>query len=183
MVVFLAGILIGQTNRIDSNAKGPEVMLRHRCTFTLLAVALACGHACAQAPLLKTNTLTLKTNSPILKNNAAAATAPSLDSHAGETKAERNARMAWWRAAKFGLFIHWGLYAVPAGTWDGKQIGSIGEWIMHTAKIPVKDYAALAPQFDPTQFNAETWVSIARAAGMKYIVMTAKHHDGFAGLD
>ena len=180
MVVFLAGILIGQTNRIDSNAKGPEVMLRHRCTFTLLAAALACGHACAQAPLLKTNTLTLKTNSPILKNNAAAAAAPSLDPHAGETKAERNARMAWWRAAKFGLFIHWGLYAVPAGTWDGKQIGSIGEWIMHTAKIPVKDYAALAPQFDPTQFNAETWVSIAQAAGMKYIVITAKHHDGFA---
>ena len=120
-------------------------MLRNRCKFILLAAALACGQACAQAPLLKTNTLALKTNSPILKITVAAAVAPPLDPHAGETKAERDARMAWRRAAKFGLFIHWGLCAVPAGIWDGEQIGSIGEWIMHTAKIPVKDYAALAP--------------------------------------
>jgi alpha-L-fucosidase len=97
-----------------------------------------------------------------------------------ETKAQRDARMAWWRDARFGMFIHWGLYAVPAGTWDGKQIGGIGEWIMNHGKIPVADYEKLAAQFNPTQFNAEAWVALAKSAGMKYIVITSKHHDGFA---
>lgn len=105
---------------------------------------------------------------------------PKVGAPTVETTAQRDARMHWWREAKFGLFIHWGLYAVPAGTWNGKQIGSIGEWIMNTGKIPVKDYAAFAAQFDPVKFNADEWVRTAQAAGMKYIVMTAKHHEGFA---
>ena len=97
-----------------------------------------------------------------------------------ETKEERDARMKWWREARFGMFIHWGLYAVPAGTWNGKQIGGIGEWIMNNGKIPMKDYANFATQFDPTKFNADTWVKTAKDAGMKYMVITSKHHDGFA---
>ncbi|MEI9997883.1 MAG: alpha-L-fucosidase [Verrucomicrobiota bacterium] len=66
-----------------------------------------------------------------------------------ETPAQHDARLAWWREARFGLFIHWGLYAIPAGTWNGKPVDGIGEWIMHNAKIPVADYQALAPRFKP----------------------------------
>jgi alpha-L-fucosidase len=100
-----------------------------------------------------------------------------------ETAAQRDARMAWWREARFGMFIHWGLYSIPAGVWDGKQIPSIGEWIMNRATIPVADYKALASQFNPTAFSAHDIVALAKSAGMKYIVITAKHHDGFAMFD
>ncbi|WP_158751232.1 alpha-L-fucosidase [Acidobacterium sp. S8] len=100
-----------------------------------------------------------------------------------ETPAQRDARMEWWREARFGMFIHWGLYSIPAGTWNGKQIPGIGEWIMNTASIPVADYKALAPKFNPTGFNAHDIVALAKSAGMKYIVITAKHHDGFAMFD
>ncbi len=86
----------------------------------------------------------------------------------------------WWREARFGMFIHWGLYAVPAGIWRGKDIPGIGEWIMHRAQIPVKEYEKLAGRFNPTGFNAEEWAQLAKDAGMKYLVITSKHHDGFA---
>lgn len=93
---------------------------------------------------------------------------------------EREKRIAWWREARFGLFIHWGLYAVPEGEWKGKPIPGLGEWIMNRAKIPVKEYEQLATQFNPVKFNAEEWVKVAEDAGMKYLVITSKHHDGFA---
>jgi alpha-L-fucosidase len=89
-------------------------------------------------------------------------------------------KMQWFREAKFGLFIHWGLYAIPAGEWKGQQIPGIGEWIMNRAKVPVSEYERLATQFNPVKFNAEEWVKMAEDAGMKYLVITSKHHDGFA---
>jgi len=100
-----------------------------------------------------------------------------------ETAAHRDLRMKWWREARFGMFIHWGLYSIPAGTWDGKQIPGIGEWIMNNASIPVDDYKTLASQFNPTAFGAHDIVALAKSAGMKYIVITSKHHDGFAMFD
>ncbi|HET6246717.1 MAG TPA: alpha-L-fucosidase [Tepidisphaeraceae bacterium] len=109
--------------------------------------------------------------------------AANPDPYANETPAQRDARMKWWREARFGMFIHWGVYSVPAGTYDGKQIGGIGEWIMNHGKIPVARYREYAKQFDPEKFNADQWVSIAKNAGMKYIVITSKHHDGFAMFD
>ncbi|MGH9311765.1 MAG: alpha-L-fucosidase, partial [Vicinamibacterales bacterium] len=75
---------------------------------------------------------------------------------------------------------HWGLYAIPAGEWKGKRIPGIGEWIMNRAQIPVREYEQLAKQFNPVKFNATEWVRLAKDAGMKYIVITSKHHDGFA---
>jgi alpha-L-fucosidase len=100
-----------------------------------------------------------------------------------ETKAQRDKRMAWWREARFGMFIHWGLYAIPAGVWKGKRISGIGEWIMNRARIPVSEYEKLVPQFNPVKFNAKQWVALAKDAGMKYIVITSKHHDGFCLWD
>jgi alpha-L-fucosidase len=108
---------------------------------------------------------------------AAAAAAPPAPQAKPMTQDER---MAWFREAKFGLFIHWGLYAIPAGEWKGKPIAGIGEWIMNRAQIPVGEYEQLAKQFNPVKFNAEEWVKMAEDAGMKYILITSKHHDGFA---
>src|SRR5947209_15506087 len=89
-------------------------------------------------------------------------------------------KMKWFREAKFGLFIHWGLYSILEGEWKGKPIAGLGEWIMNRAKIPVTEYEQLAARFNPMKFNAEEWVKLAEDAGMKYLVITSKHHDGFA---
>lgn len=87
--------------------------------------------------------------------------------------AEVDAQMNWWREAKFGMFIHWGLYAIPAN----------GEWTMFYKDISIDEYAKLAPKFNPVKFDAKEWVRVAKQSGMKYIVITAKHHDGFAMYD
>jgi alpha-L-fucosidase len=89
-------------------------------------------------------------------------------------------RLEWFRDAKYGLFIHWGLYAIPAGEWKGKRSPGLGEWVMLRSQVPVKEYEQLASQFNPVKFNADEWVALAKDAGMKYIVITSKHHDGFA---
>jgi alpha-L-fucosidase len=97
--------------------------------------------------------------------------------------ARQDRRLDWWRDAKFGLFIHWGLYAIPAGQWQGQPVPGIGEWIMLRARIPVAEYERLAQQFNPVHFNAAEWVALAKRAGQKYLVITSKHHDGFCLFD
>src|SRR3954468_14198040 len=105
--------------------------------------------------------------------SAGQAAAPRVD-------AAKERRLEWFREAKYGLFIHWGLYAIPAGEWNGKRSPGLGEWVMLRSVVPVKEYEKLASRFNPVRFNADEWVKLARDAGMKYIVITSKHHDGFA---
>src|SRR3954463_14120271 len=108
--------------------------------------------------------------------SAGQAAAPRVD-------AAKERRLEWFREAKYGLFIHWGLYAIPAGEWNGKRIPGLGEWIMNRGRIPVSDYEKLAKQWNPSKFDPEQWVQMAQDAGIKYIVITSKHHDGFALFD
>src|SRR5579862_1135584 len=144
----------------------PHIRILSRC---LAAAALMVGASCSsiKTPPSVPAVSNVDTNDP-----AAMWKALYGPSH--------EARMEWWREARFGMFIHWGVYSVPAGTYHGQPIPGIGEWIMHNAKIPVAEYREFAKQFNPIKYNAEEWVRLAKEAGMKYIVITSKHHDGFA---
>jgi alpha-L-fucosidase len=109
---------------------------------------------------------------------ACASEAPQPDPAGG---ANPDPRLDWWRDARFGMFIHWGLYAIPAGEWDGRT--DHGEWIRETAHIPVEEYEKLRDRWNPVKFDADAWVRAAKAAGMRYVVITTKHHDGFCNFD
>lgn len=108
-----------------------------------------------------------------MKADATKTPTPQVDPETGETPKQFAARTRWWREAKFGMFIHWGIYAVPAD----------GEWHMYAHQMQVPDYEKYATQFEPVKFDAARWVHVAKAAGMKYIVITSKHHDGFCMFD
>ncbi|MGQ1784649.1 MULTISPECIES: alpha-L-fucosidase [unclassified Saccharicrinis] len=106
--------------------------------------------------------------------------------HINQVKAQQitdEARMEWWTDARFGMFIHWGIYSVPAGFYKGEPQKNSAEWIMNRGEIPVAEYAKFAELFNPTLFDAKAFVGLAKEAGMKYMVITAKHHDGFAMFD
>lgn len=98
-----------------------------------------------------------------------------------ETKAEKSERMRWWHQARFGMFIHWGLYSVPAGEYGGKT--GYAEWLMESAHVPVEEYEKYRAGFNPVKFDPKEWAKMAHDAGMKYVVITTKHHDGFALFD
>ncbi|MBC8201105.1 MAG: alpha-L-fucosidase [Planctomycetes bacterium] len=106
-----------------------------------------------------------------------AATAIAL--HQG---AQPDPKLDWWRDARFGMFIHWGLYAVPAGSWEDKGTGH-AEWIRTTAQIPLETYDKFVHEFNPLNFDADAWCEMASDAGMGYVVITSKHHDGFCLFD
>ena len=89
----------------------------------------------------------------------------------------------WFRQAKFGMMIHFGLYSILAGEWKGKRMKGIGEWVQAHNRIPIAEYSQLAKIFNPVFFNAEEWVKTAKEAGMEYFVITSKHHEGFALFD
>jgi len=97
--------------------------------------------------------------------------------------AKENPNLQWFRDAKFGLFIHWGLYSKLAGNWNNKRYYGSGEWLMWQAKIPAATYAAEAATFNPVHFSADEWAKLAKDAGIRYMVITAKHHEGFAMYD
>ena len=113
----------------------------------------------------------------------AAGCATATPDYLNESRDEFDARLEWWREARFGMFIHWGAYAVPAGEYKNETVQGVGEWIMNTAQIPIDEYESFVAEFDPVEFDADEWVRIAQDAGMKYIVITSKHHDGFSIWD
>lgn len=128
-------------------------------------------------------TLTLAITSMLATPEAVAEkTAPPAST---ETVAERDARMSWWRDARFGMFIHWGLYSGLEGEYQGKQIKGAGvEWFQRHTGLDTDTYTALAkPKFQPAPGCAKDWAKLAKEAGCKYVVLTTKHHEGFALFD
>ncbi|HEX2854736.1 MAG TPA: alpha-L-fucosidase [Opitutaceae bacterium] len=136
------------------------------------------GAAASRLPAADSTPAILPATPPIRMAPASAGLPPLPAVVRDETQAQQDARLQWFRAARFGMFIHWGVYAVPAGFWQGKPVGA--EWIMHQGKIPVADYRAFAKNFTAEKYDPEAWARLIADAGMKYVVITAKHHDGFA---
>ena len=139
----------------------------------ILAAAGLCLWAACNAAEISMTKAAPQTPPPVIASDPVLTSAP-------ESREAKDKRLEWFKHDKFGLFIHWGLYSIPAGYWKGERAPGIGEWIMNRMKIPVTEYEQLAGQFNPVKFDADAWAQMAQDAGMKYVVITSKHHDGFA---
>ncbi|WP_340110665.1 alpha-L-fucosidase [Maribellus mangrovi] len=106
-----------------------------------------------------------------------------LTSQVGFGQDSQEEKMKWWDEARFGMFIHWGVYSELGGEWKGKQAPGYSEHILRSLRIPLEQYKEVAANWNPEKFNAEEWVKLCKEAGMKYMVITSKHHDGFAMWD
>ena len=108
----------------------------------------------------------------------------SLNAQAGKSKpVTREERVKWFHEARFGMMITWGAYSQTGGHWKGVYSDNYAEWLKYDYRIPNVEYDSLVRAFNPVKFDAREWVKIIRNAGMKYIVVMAKHHDGFALYD
>jgi alpha-L-fucosidase len=143
-------------------------------SFVAVIVAACTSHS----PSASIASDSARDTAPVAKDGGSAAKSTALASDADR---DNDARMKWWREARFGLFIHWGLYSIPAGEWKGRT--DHAEWIRTTAQIPIGDYDKFLQRFNPVKFDADAWVHLAKEAGMQYIVITSKHHDGFCLFD
>jgi alpha-L-fucosidase len=119
----------------------------------------------------------------ILMSGVASAQAVEYAGQWQKMHASKQASLERFNEAKFGMFVHWGAYARPAGMWKGEKIPGLGEWVFYHAKIPRAEYKQMCREFNPVKFDADAWVKLAQAAGMRYIVAMPKHHDGFAMYD
>ena len=140
------------------------------------------GYGKSKFRLMRTQMASLMTLALLCMLNAGAAE-QATDPVRTETPAQRDERMSWWREARFGMFVHWGLYSGLAGTWEGKTVGTRGgmEWIQQRVKADTDAYAQAAiPKFKPGPDFARAWARLAREAGCRYVVLTSKHHEGFA---
>lgn len=160
-----------------------------RRTFVLIAAGLSAAVLAGRALLGAPDTATVETPAPpgaadSTERGSArdvAAAKAALDGWWTESQKTRDQRLEWWREARFGCFIHWGVYSGPAGEWEGKNAGGYAEHLMRHERIPLAEYKQkVVAQFNPVKFNADEWVRLIKGAGMKYVVITAKHHDGFA---
>ncbi|WP_020529767.1 alpha-L-fucosidase [Flexithrix dorotheae] len=132
---------------------------------------------------MKNNLLHILLGTLLLNVLGCASSEQKKDEKPAEETTDVMDKMEWWRDARFGMFVHWGPYAIPAGEHKGVKTDHIGEWIMNDLHIPIKEYEEYSKQFNPVDFNAEEWAALMKEAGMKYIVITTKHHDGFCLWD
>ncbi len=132
----------------------------------------------------QTSTFAFSPSLPLLSlalGLAACGATPAPGPNLTAPPSNQDQRMEWWREARFGMFLHWGLYAIPAGKWRAET--NYGEWIRDSARIPLEVYDEFQPNWNPVQFDANAWAQMAADAGMKYVVITSKHHDGFCLFD
>ena len=139
---------------------------------------------CQLLPLSSEILVAANTPPPKSGNELEATDVGSTDLKRNQDLASKDERMKWWHEARFGCFVHWGPSTVLANEWRGQKGGGYAEHIQRVLKISMADYKKeVVEKFNPVKFNADEWIALAKNTGMKYFIVTAKHHDGFAMYD